>query len=178
MKANEGLGAAVIAGLIGVIGSCLGALVAGNYAADAAKAQIDVQLSLLKSETALKLLEYRAEPMASLYAAISRFDNANLQGEELFSAARALAAAAASCAARLDGKASVLCSRIQSTANNFVHISPSDIEQKMRANDLINANFFRLKKVYASMQDAAIKAAIGEGDLKASTIRVAKDPVD
>jgi hypothetical protein len=178
MKVSEGVGAALIAGLIGIVGSCLGALVAGSYAADAAKAQIDVQLKLLKSETALKLMEYRAEPMANLYSAISRFDNANLEGDELRASARGVAAAAASCAARLDGKASELCSHIEGVAADFAHIPPDDTKQKMWANNLINTNFFRLRDVYAGMQDAAIKAAIGEGDLNSSTIRVAKDPVD
>lgn len=178
MTGRAGIWSSVVAGLTGIFGSCLGAIVAGNYLADSNSAQLKAHRALAESEIAFKLMDFRAAPMAEIYSAVSKFDHGNLKGDAYYASLRELAEAAGAGAARLDGKAGDICFHIQTMANSLLHIPESDIEEKYRAVSIIDKKVIDLNRVYIELQSGAMRVALGEAELSSKSVRIASDPND
>jgi hypothetical protein len=156
VKLSEGL----LVACIGFVGVAVGAVISGSAAREVADAQIEAQRQITRSEVALKLLEYRAQPMTEIFIAYGKFKAADSQ--LLNAAALDLALAAASCTARLDGKARQLCSRIQALATSISFMPVNDSNARMEHAQLISVNIGKLKKIFADIQAATLKSANGE----------------
>jgi len=160
MKISEGFFIAVIAAGGAVVGAIAGAYVAGSYAKDAADAQAEAQREIMRSGAALKLMEYRSQPMGDIYSANSKLQVAEV-GEEMDKAAVQLAMAAAIGAARIDGDAGKLCAEIQDLANDFSRTPYRQVTVKIPQRGDLAAKVAELKHAFEKIQKESLDIAMG-----------------
>jgi hypothetical protein len=166
MKVTE----AILISLLGLAGSAMGSFFTARAAADSAQIQSNASLvaatvqtnaarDTARSEAAIKIMEFRAAPMADLYVANSKLQAANY-GEDMNSAAKQLATAAASASARLDGKAGSICLDIAEKAIFFANAPDEAFSIKADARGRLAKQVTELRQEFEIMQRQTVSTAL------------------
>lgn len=172
MKLTE----AIYIAFITVVGSSLASYLTGRASSESARIQAEASLKAAtsqveaarntsRSDAAMKLMAFRAEPMGGIYEANSKLQAAAF-GSEMNQAAKQLAVAAAAGAARLDGKAGSLCLEIVNKANFFASIPDPMLTNKADARGDLARQMVELKFEFEKMQAQAVGVALFEPTAK------------
>lgn len=166
MKVTE----AIWISFIGLAGSAVGSYFTAKAAADAAHIQGSASLvaatvqtnaarDTARAEAAIKVMEFRAAPMAEVYIANSKLQAAKF-GDEMNAAAKQLAIAAASASARLDGKAGGICMDIADRANFFAGTPDEALSIKADTRGKLATQVIELRQEFESMQRQTVSTAL------------------
>lgn len=159
MKVTE----AILISLLGLAGSAMGSYFTARAASDSAIAAATVQTKAARdtarSEAAIKIMEFRAAPMADVYVANSKLQAASY-GNEMDGAAKQLAVAAASASARLDGKAGAICLEIAEKANFLASIPSEALSIKANARVTLAKRVTELRQEFEIMQQHTVSTAL------------------
>jgi len=161
VKVSDGILVAVIS----LASASAASWLTGKAAVDAARAQADASLSAtqaqLRNSAALKLFELRSTPLAEIYTAQSKLKTA-AWGKEMSTAAQQLAVAAASAAARLDGKAAILSLQISERAAALANLPESMSPEIVKTGGDLAVDITNLTFEYQKSQKNSLKVIFSE----------------